>query len=65
MRRQYLGDGVYVGRDDYQVELSTHNGIEQTNTIVLEPEVLQKFIAYVNARYPQAEIKSLNEEVPP
>lgn len=42
MNKQYLGDEVYVEFDDryYEVTLTTENGIEITNTIVLEAEVL-------------------------
>lgn len=41
-RKQYLGDAVYAEFDDQtlNVTLTTENGIEATNTIVLEPEVL-------------------------
>lgn len=36
----YIGDGVYVDTDGYHIVLTTENGIEVTNTIYLEPEVL-------------------------
>jgi hypothetical protein len=41
-RKEYLGDGVYAEFDSatLDVTLTTENGIETTNTIVLEPEVL-------------------------
>lgn len=40
--KQYIGDGVYAAWDEanYAVVLTTENGIEATNTIVLEAEVL-------------------------
>jgi hypothetical protein len=41
--KMYLGDGVYVGHDDYHVWLYTDNGIAITNKIALEPEVLAAF----------------------
>lgn len=39
--REYLGDSVYAAIDPYgAVVLTTENGFRPTNTIVLEPEVL-------------------------
>lgn len=38
--RTYLGDGVYVAIEDHMVKLTTENGIETTNTIYLEVEVM-------------------------
>ena len=42
MTRTYLGDQVYVEWTGRNLFLTTHNGICATNTIVLEPEVLDK-----------------------
>ena len=45
----YLGDGVYAAVADYDLQtviLTTENGVATTNTIVLEPEVLAKLMAY-------------------
>lgn len=36
----YLGDGVYVEIEDGMVKLTTQNGVETTNTIYLEVEVI-------------------------
>lgn len=47
--KAYIGDGVYVEFDGYSVILTTENGIDTTNEIVLEPEVLRKFNEYVNS----------------
>ena len=45
----YLGDGVYVRFDKTgDVVLTTENGISITNTIVLEPEVVQSFQLYLS-----------------
>ena len=44
--RKYLGDGVYVDFDGYQVALSTDNGIDVA-IIYLEPEVLAALIQWV------------------
>lgn len=45
--RAYLGDAVYVKFDGYAVELTTEDGIAVTNRVVLEPEVLVAFEAFV------------------
>lgn len=45
--KRYLGDGVYVEFDGHGIILTTSNGIEDTNTVYLEPEVwenLQRFM---------------------
>jgi hypothetical protein len=50
MGKTYLGDGVYVEMDDLDplsVVLTTSNGMEDTNRIVLEPEVLDKLNRYI------------------
>lgn len=45
--KQYLGDGVYAAWSGWSVWLTTENGIETTNKIELEPEVLGSFLQYV------------------
>ena len=46
--KEYLGDGAYVDITDYgDVTLTTENGREVTNTIVLEPRVLAQFEDYI------------------
>jgi hypothetical protein len=47
--KQYLGDGLYVGYDDYHVWLYTDNGISITNEVALEPEVIDNFIAWLKS----------------
>ena len=49
MRKIYLGDGVYCEYDDYNLILTTENGIEVTNTIVLEPIVYMELIKFVRS----------------
>jgi len=44
--KEYLGDGVYVDFDGHQYVLTAENGISATNTIYLEPEVYEAFVAY-------------------
>jgi len=45
--KDYLGDGVYVEIRPYHVILTTENGIETTNEIFLEPEVLDAFFRFI------------------
>ncbi|OBG06593.1 hypothetical protein A5772_21535 [Mycolicibacter sinensis] len=43
----YLGDGLYVTHDGYQVELYAHNGLEKTNSVYLAPAEIQSFLNYL------------------
>ena len=45
--KHYLGDGAYAEYDGFSIILTTENGIEVTNTVVLEPEVLAAFLRFV------------------
>lgn len=45
--RDYVGDGVYVEFDGLGLVLTTENGIEVTNRIVLEPEVFGALLRFV------------------
>jgi len=47
MNKVYLGDGVYVDFDGYQIVLTTEDGISVTNTIYLEPNIYASLVAYV------------------
>lgn len=48
MAKTYLGDGVYIELDEFgSVVMTTSDGIRDTNTIVLEPEVLASFIEWL------------------
>jgi hypothetical protein len=47
MPKLYLGDGVYVDFDGFHIVLTAENGVEATNTIYLEPDVLQHLEMYV------------------
>jgi hypothetical protein len=47
MRKRYLGDAVYADVDDLgRLVLTTENGYDATNTIVLEPDVLDALVLY-------------------
>lgn len=43
----YLGDSVYASFDGYHIILTTENGYKPSNTIALEPEVLDALYLYV------------------
>ncbi len=45
--KRYIGDAVYVEQGPYGIELTTENGIEVTNRIVLEPSVTIQFEAWL------------------
>ena len=46
MEKTYLGDAVYASYDGYQIELTTEDGLQVTNRIYLEPQVLEAFSRY-------------------
>ena len=46
MTKVYLGDGCYLEFDGFALILTTENGIEVTNRIVLEPEVWEAMAMY-------------------
>lgn len=45
--KRYIGDGAYIDFDGYAVVLTTEDGILVQNRVVLEPEVLMQFEAYL------------------
>ena len=52
MNKAYLGDGVYIECDGLgQVVLTTNDGINTTNIIYLEPEVVQAMIKWVSDNF--------------
>ena len=46
----YLGDGLFVDFDGYYVELYASNGVRSTNTVFLDPSVLNAFLSYVKQK---------------
>lgn len=46
----YIGDGVYVGFDGYQVWLATDRGTGECHLIALEPKVLNELFHYARKR---------------
>lgn len=53
--KQYIGDSVYVDLDGLCIVLTTENGYpsDPSNRIVLEPEVYEALVRYVD-RLPAA-----------
>jgi len=51
--KQYIGDGVYVDNDIYNDAVTTENGIETTNRIVLEQEVWNALLPFVRDNFPE------------
>ena len=47
LERHYLGDGAFAMFDGSGIELTTSDGVQITNTVYLEPEVLANFIEYL------------------
>lgn len=45
----YLGDGLYASFDGYQIKLYASNGMETTDTVYLDGDVLVRFLQYVEA----------------
>lgn len=47
-QKEYLGDGVYVEiNESGDVVLTTENGLEITNRIVLEASIFQALVEYL------------------
>lgn len=49
--KRYLGDGVYVTVDNGEIILTTENGIEATNTVVMDHSVVTAFLKYIKNLY--------------
>jgi hypothetical protein len=47
--KSYLGDGVYADIEHGMVKLTTEDGISTTNTIFLEPEVIEALQRYLRS----------------
>lgn len=46
----YLGDSVYLSYDGYHYILTTENGLEATNTIYLEPQVIDELFRRIQTK---------------
>jgi hypothetical protein len=47
--KTYLGDGVYADVEYGMIKLTTKNGSSTTNTIYLEPEVIEALQQYITS----------------
>jgi len=61
MNKQYIGDGVYVEYDNYGIKLTTENGIETTNAIYLEAEVLNNLDLYLRKMFADNKMGKQND----
>ena len=55
MTKRYIGDGVYVDFDGYNIVVTTEDGSATTNIIYLEPAVwngLARYVAELTAKSP-------------
>ena len=43
---RYLGDGVYVGHDGYQIWLMTNSHVSPDDMIALDPEIFKALLQY-------------------
>ena len=48
MSTKYLGDGVYVEFDGYHVVLKANSRISPTDTIYLDPSVIDALMDYID-----------------
>ena len=53
MPKAYLGDGVYANSGSYfgEIVLTTENGIEATNRIVLDKNVVWFFLRWIESEF--------------
>lgn len=49
--KEYLGDGVYAEYHDYELILTTENGISVTNKIILEAEILNNLNLFLKRMF--------------
>jgi hypothetical protein len=45
-KKQYIGDGVYLDFDKFDLILTTENGVEATNTIYLDFSVFTNLVDF-------------------
>lgn len=47
LKKQYLGDAVYMDDDGYHLVLTTENGLTTTNEIYIEPSSFDALLEYI------------------
>lgn len=45
---RYIGDGLYVGHDGYQVWVIHHDGVETKDAIALDDATYEALVAYMS-----------------
>lgn len=65
MTKRYLGDAVYFDVAHGSVVLTTSNGIRDTNTIVLEPGVVESLLGALATVFDPAELRQVLERTTP
>lgn len=45
-QKVYLGDGAYAEFQGYCIAITAENGVEATDTVVIEPVLLQKLVDF-------------------
>ena len=61
MPKTYLGDSVYATFDGFSIILTTENGGEPSNTIIMEPQVCNALERFVD-QLPLLEAKDAGED---
>lgn len=59
-RKAYVGDGVYVEFDPDGIVLTTENGLEVTNRIVLEPPYWARLVTLVKNRLDEDDAENVS-----
>jgi len=49
VQKQYLGDGLYVEFDGYQIALKANDPDNPTDTVYLDEHTLTSFLAFVES----------------
>lgn len=62
MSSTYIGDGVYVEFDGYQIRVTTNNGIETLQEIFLEREVAFALMNYLQMHFKFGEFEVKDEK---
>lgn len=60
MKKVYLGDSVYADHDGFHIVLTTDNGMGPSNTIYLDPQVLEALVSF-NSRLTGAPAEASHE----
>lgn len=51
MTKHYLGDGAYAEDDGFALVLTAEDGTGATDTVVLEPQVMEKLLLALPTRW--------------